>query len=153
MSQKKNSISRRVFISLGLLGSTGAIFGGFVFFESFENLARKIILKDTSSLSIDPGEYEKFFKDVAKTKKWDSVFPHQNQQLLKWHYYLDNLIFTLPYRTSYKNNRSRLVGTFLLSTDFFTHKMDEKRPIRYNVLFDPYLYPCSNPFSNNFYPA
>ncbi|HEY4154324.1 MAG TPA: hypothetical protein VGM24_02830 [Puia sp.] len=148
-------MQRKKFIRLTALAATAGIAagGGYVFFEDFESLARKIILKDTASLKIDPPEFDKFFKDVKKYRKWDALFPPAHRQLIKWHYYIDNPLFSLPYATSYDTNRSKIVGTFLLSTDFFLNKMDSSKPLRYRALFDPYLYPCSNPFSNLYYPA
>ena len=147
-------MQRRKFIGLTALAGAGLAAGaGFVYFENFQALARKIIMEDTATLKIAPAEYDKFFIDVEKHRKWDALFPPPHRQLLKWHYYIDNQLFRLPYATSYKTNRSKLVGTFLLSTDFFLNRMDVSKPIRYNVLFDPYFYPCSNPFSNLYYPV
>jgi hypothetical protein len=45
-----------------------------------------------------------------------------------------------------------LVQTYLLSTDFFTHQMDESRTVRFVSLYNPYNTPCAHPFSSNFYP-
>ena len=146
-------MKRRKFIRISALAATGiAAGGGYIYFEDFDAFARKIILVDTAALKIAPGELDKFFKDVNKYKKWDSLFPKTHRQLLKWHYYIDNKLFRLPYLTSYKTNRGKIVGTFLLSTDFFLNKMDPSLPIKYRALYDPYLYPCSNPFSNLYYP-
>jgi hypothetical protein len=145
---------RRKFIGLAALVAAGAAAGGgYIYHERFEALARKILLRDTATLKIDPAEFDKFFKDVEKHKKWDVLFPTaSHKQLLKWHYYVDNPLFSLPYAPSYHTNRSKITGLFLLSTDFFINKMDPSKPVKYNTLFDPYLYPCSNPFSNLYYP-
>jgi hypothetical protein len=42
---------------------------------------------------------------------------------------------------------------YLLSTDFFRNKMDESKIVKYLGLFDPYLRPCANPFSEIYYPS
>lgn len=145
-------MKRRNFIWLLTAGAAGAAAGGYVFFEKFEDLARKIIIKDTSSLTISTEEIDKYLVASRKNKNLVNGLPFSNQQLLKWHYYLDNPLFSLPYNTKYKIDRSRIVGDFLLSTDFFTNKMDIKRPVKYIEVYDPYQRPCSNPFSNLFYP-
>ena len=147
-------MQRRKFLKFAALGAGGGIAAGgaFVYFENFDALARKIILNDTAMLKIEKKVYDAFFNDVEKQRKWDRVFQNQHQQLIKWHYYVDNPLFRLPYATSYEVNRSKLIATFLLSTDFFINKMDASKPISYRGLFDQYNGPCSNPFSDLYYP-
>ena len=41
----------------------------------------------------------------------------------------------------------QLVTTYLLSSDFFIHGMDESRTVKYLAMYDPYLRPCAHPFS------
>ena len=42
---------------------------------------------------------------------------------------------------------NRLLYTkFLMSTDFFLNGQDERRPVRFVALHDPYVSPCWNPF-------
>lgn len=45
-----------------------------------------------------------------------------------------------------------VVRTYLLSTDFFTHRMDEGRTVRYVGFYNPYKMPCLNPFSSFVHP-
>jgi hypothetical protein len=47
---------------------------------------------------------------------------------------------------------NQLLTAYLLSTDFFTNKMDESKTIKYVGLYNPYTRPCAHPFSNNVYP-
>lgn len=145
-------MNRRNFIGLATLSTLGVAAGGFIFLEKFETLARKIIIKDAMSLNIDVKVVDEFFAEANKYQTWKRLFPFANQQLLKWHYYLDNKLFVLPYNTNYRLERNKIVGLFLLSTDFFVNKMDVTKPIAYRSLYDPYRSPCSNPFSNLFYP-
>lgn len=43
---------------------------------------------------------------------------------------------------------NRLLYTkFLMSTDFFPNGQDERRPVTYVALHDPYASPCWNPFT------
>jgi hypothetical protein len=37
---------------------------------------------------------------------------------------------------------------FLLSTDFFQNGSDEKKPLKFVALYDPYVTPCYNPLSS-----
>lgn len=145
-------MKRRNFIGLLAIGTAGIAAGGYIYFENFDGFAKRIIKKDTASLKIAPEEFDKFFKDAAKTKLWNKMFPSAHKQLLKWHYYINNGLFTLPYVANYNAYRSKIVGAFLLSTDFFHNKMDESKSVKYIALYDPYLIPCSNPFSSTFYP-
>lgn len=145
-------MKRRKFIGSLSLGAAGFIAGGYIFFEKFESLARKIIIADTSSLNVSSTEIDKFFADVAKSRNAINSFPSSNQQLIKWHYHMDNSLFNLPYYSKYMQYRSKIVGFFLLSTDFFINKMDPAKPVKYRALYDPYQIPCSNPFSSTFYP-
>ncbi|MFT3746775.1 MAG: hypothetical protein QM768_00590 [Agriterribacter sp.] len=143
---------RRKFIGLVTFVTAGAGLAAYVFFENFEKFARKVIQKNTDGLKIDPKEIDKFFAAAAKENLWNINFPFHHRQILKWHYYIDNGIFTLPYIANYNTYKSKIVLTFLMSTDFFTNKMDESRAIKFTSIYDPYKIPCSNPFSNIFYP-
>ncbi|MBX2923286.1 MAG: hypothetical protein KF746_13885 [Chitinophagaceae bacterium] len=145
-------MKRRNFIGLLAIGTAGIAAGGYIYLENFDSFAKKIIRKDTAALKIAPEEYDKFFKAVAERKLWNGMFPQAHKQLLKWHYYIDNGLFKLPYTANYTAYRSKIVGAFLLSTDFFQNRMNESIPVKFTALYDPYLIPCSNPFSDTFYP-
>lgn len=145
-------MKRRNFIGLVTLGTAGALTGGYIFLENFEKFARKIIVKDTTSLKVDPAEIDKFMAVAAKKNVWNDLFPFHHKQLIKWHYYINNGMFTLPYLANYNAYRNKIVMTFLLSTNFFMDKMDESKKVHFTNLYDPYQIPCSNPFSNIFYP-
>lgn len=145
-------MKRRKFIGLLTAGAGLAAFGGYVFFEKFETIVRKIIIKDTLSLNVSVAEIDKYLAAARRNKHLISNLPLSNQQLLKWHYYLDSSWLTLPYNTKNTVDRSKIVGDFLLSTNFFANKMDASKPIMFISIYDPYQKPCSNPFSNLFYP-
>lgn len=145
-------MKRRNFIGLVTLGTAGVLTGGYIFLENFEKFARKVIVKDTASLKVDQVEIDKFMTAAAKKNVWNDLFPFHHKQLLKWHYYINNGMFTLPYLANYNAYRNKIVMTFLLSTNFFVDKMDESKKVHFTDLYDPYQIPCSNPFSNIFYP-
>ncbi len=145
---------RRTFLRLAGFATAGIAVGGYIAFQNFEKFARKIIIKDTASLKLNPEEIDKFFKAVSESKfnVLDDLFPFHHRQLLKWHYYIDNGLFTLPYRVNYNAYRNKIVMIFLLSTNFFKNRMDESKPVYFTSVYDPYQIPCCNPFSNIFYP-
>ena len=41
-----------------------------------------------------------------------------------------------------------LASRFLLSSDFFPHQEDPKRPVRFVALYDLFVNPCYNPLTN-----
>ncbi len=48
---------------------------------------------------------------------------------------------------------TKLVQTYLVSTDFFLNKMDESKTVKYINRNMPYKMPCYNPFSFLYYPS
>lgn len=127
----------------------------YVFFSDFEELIRKIIIEDTKSLRVDPGEIDKFLSATRKSHTWDSFSfssSFSKKEFIKWSYYLSNPLIRIPYETKYRIYRSQIVGLFLLSTNFFANKMDPKKPVRFGIIYNPYFTPCANPFSNLHYP-
>jgi hypothetical protein len=56
-------------------------------------------------------------------------------------------------RKELDNSLDEVARRFLLSTDFFSSGMDEKKQIRYQGRFDPYKRVCANPFSATYYPG
>lgn len=145
-------MKRRTFLLGAGIGAVTAGIGGFIYFEGFEKTVRKIIEKDTNTLKINKEEIDKFMVAARENKFWKRTYSFAHQQMIKWHYYIDNSAFTLPYPRNYEFYRGRIVAAFLLSTDFFENKMDASKPVRFTAFYDPYVRPCSNPFSNIFYP-
>jgi hypothetical protein len=60
------------------------------------------------------------------------------------------------YFLNFSSTQSQLVNQltrrYILSTDFFSNKMDESKPVQYMGLYNAYKTPCANPFSAIFYP-
>lgn len=145
-------MKRRKFLWATGVGLVTAGLGGYVYFENFEKTVKKIIVSDTKGLNIDEKEINRFLSETRKTNFWKKTYTLGHQQVIKWHYYLGNKVFKLPYERNYQFYRGRIVAMFLLSTDFFANKMDTSKPVKFTRVYDPYLYPCSNPFSNLYYP-
>jgi len=120
--------------------------------KDFDSVVRSIIKKDTAKLRVNDEIIDQFIAEAVKEKKWDQ-FNFQKKAFIKFCYFFSNPIFSLPMRGKYIQYRSFIVRNFLLSTDFFIHKMDTDSDIRYIGLHNPYKRPCSNPFSNIYYDA
>lgn len=142
-------MKRRDFIGIAAIGSFGIAVGSGIFFSDFEKLVRKIIINDTLPLGINSAEVDKFLIAARNGNIW-SMFSGAKKELIKWSFYLENKIFTLPYHTKYKIYRSQIVGLFLLSTNYFQDKMQSSN-IYFTHIYNPYFTPCSNPFSNLYY--
>lgn len=104
--------------------------------------ALKLLKKELYYLKIVPGSAEKYVEDYFGQLGNDML------STLKWKttYYLK-----LNYEQS---DRVRdLIKYFLLSTDFFINRTDERKPVNYLGLYSPYKSPIPNPYSFLIYPA
>lgn len=146
------NISRRQFIKIFLLTFTAIIAGTLVIFD-FNKVVIEMLKQDLSHLKTDPAGFEKFVEEAEESKHWAAkFFDWKKKQFVRFGYIADNLLPSFPYKYKYLQYRSDIVGDFLLSTDFFINKMDATQPVSYIGIYNPYLRPCSNPFSNLYYP-
>lgn len=143
-------MNRRKFVTI-LSVSAVAAAGAYIALPTFEDTVRRILKKDLEKLTVDEGAIEKFISEVRKQNPWR--FSDEKKYLIMGHYYLENNLFSLPYPGKNRQYRNYIVGTFLLSTDFFINKMDTRKKINYMGLYNPYKRPCSNPFSSIYYPS
>ncbi|MDH7460403.1 twin-arginine translocation signal domain-containing protein [Chitinophagaceae bacterium 26-R-25] len=144
--------SRRKFLKLtaGGILALGAGYVGVKSFSPFRKVIIDILYEDLKGLKIKQGDIEKFADKAAEVNPWH--FNAKKQKLMaaygpiKW--------MPLPFKKEYKLYRDDVVSRFLLSTDFFTNKMDESKEIAYmGAIWGPYSTPCLNPFSSMFYNA
>ena len=128
----------------------GAGYSGIKVFNPYSKSIASILLEDLKGLLVETDDIIKFSNDAAKTNPWQL---DKTQQKVLGLY--DSRFFRkmpLPYKKKYDLWRNQIVGTFLLSTDFFTNKMDEKKPVVYSGrIWGPYSMSCMNPFSALFY--
>ena len=110
-------------------------------------IIESLIREDTSFLKIPEETYQAFF---SKQKRYWNDINIYKKLLITGHYYF-GWIAELPYSKKYQEYRNQFVEKFLLSTDFFTNKMDESKEIQFIGLYQPYQKPCFNPFSNLYY--
>ena len=142
-------MERRKFLGILTLGAIGTIVG-VVALPDFEKIVKEILTTDTKKLLIEKGAIEKYLVD-AKNRNIYKRFGFGKKEFIRGHYFINNSIFTLPYYTKYSRYRSEIVGSFLLSTDFFINKMTVEKEVKYLSFYDPYKRPCNNPFSNVYY--
>lgn len=141
-------MKRRNFLKLLGAGSILAA-AGYWGLSSFESSIKDIIMEDTKGLQLEEGTIDRFLADAKKEIFWHE-YDLTKKGFIVAHTWLGSGF--LPYKLKYSQYRSKVVGTFLLSTDFFMHKMDENRTISYVGFYNPYRRPCASPFSNLSYP-
>ena len=125
----------------------GIVVASIAIIYDFETLIFKILKHDLKGLNIDEKYFKKFASDAKKSNYWSRImFDKKKKAFVFIFYFLPKV--GLPYEFKYFQLRGRIVGDFLLATDFFVNKMDSKRAIKYVGLYDPYLRPCQNPFSS-----
>ncbi len=140
-------MNRRKFIGISILSTVGIIVASIAIIYDFETLIFKILKQDLKGLNIDEKYFTRFANDAKASNYWNRIlFDKKKKAFVFLFYFLPKV--GLPYEFKYFQLRGRIVGDFLLATDFFVNKMDEKREIKYMGLYDPYLRPCQNPFSN-----
>lgn len=128
-------MKRRRFLTIAGIGTLiTAIAAGRFFTTPFEESAASLVREQLSFLKLDPGGLSRFVKEYSKgmDRKYKLTLKGYN---------------ILGVDASRSGKIHQLVTTYLLSTDFFIHGMDESRTIKYIALYDPYLRPCSHPFS------
>lgn len=143
-------MKRRKF--LGLIGAAGAgsLLIGYAVTPSFEKTLEQIIRESVEGLQTEEGAVGKFLAEAEKEGILGQ-YDLSKREFIRAHHLLENGFFDLPYKHKYDQMRDDLTGKFLLSTDFFTNKMDTSRKITYIGLYDPYTRPCTNPFSSVYY--
>jgi hypothetical protein len=132
-------MKRRKFLTIAGIGSAVAALTSFKFIStSYEEAAVTIIEKELSFLKLEREGIEKFIADYSKTK-------NSGYRLAIRGYSFFGV------KASQSGKVNQLVTGYLLSTNFFVNKMDEKREVKYVALYDPYARPCSHPFSHIHY--
>lgn len=143
-------MQRRKFLWLtgGGIALAAISLSGFFASRSFKKVIYGILVEDLKGLKVTEDSIQKYIEDAEAEYFWG--FTNGKKQFVKAHY---NIPFPLPYAFKYGHFRSIIVGTYLLSTDFFLNKMDVSKPVTYIAYYNPYKRPCYNPFSNLYYPS
>lgn len=142
-------MKRRTFIKIGVGLGLAAI--ATYFFSSFSGAVRKILVRDTSLLQVDPSSFDRFIADGTQ-EQFFATFSRVKKILITVHTYGGIFSRMLPYRNKYIQYRGQITGHYLLSTNLFVKGMDTSTEIQYTGFYNPYKQPCSNPFSSIYYP-
>ncbi len=146
-------MTRRRFI-IGLFALIATVIGTTILVIPFNKVVSKILHKNLAFLNLEPTAVDNFVKDIIATKYYDrKSFGWKKQLFVRIFHFFDNPWVPLPGKKRYEQYCGFFVSDFLLSTDFFLNKMDEKKQVNYLALYEPYKRPCANPFSNLFYPT
>lgn len=140
-------MKRRNFLKVAGAGTALAA-TGFWSIRSFQTGIKAIILEDTQGLNLKEEELNKFLADAKKEMFWKK-YDFTKKGFILAHTWLGSSY--LPYKIKYSQYRSTIVGTFLLSTDYFSNKMAPEKPVQYVAFYNPYKRPCASPFSDLFY--
>jgi hypothetical protein len=143
-------MNRRKFLKAGLLTLVSALLITWVI-PSFRQAVRRIISTDCAKLNVSRNHIDRFLQDADQEKFWNR-FNTQKKLVIVFFTYLSFTKSFMPYYNKYVMYRGQITGQFLLSTDFFTNRMQDGENIEYVQFYNPYKQPCNNPFSNLFYP-
>lgn len=133
-------MKRRKFLVIAGVGTLiSALASGKFLATSFEDSAEKIIRGELEFLKLDDAGLKAFVRDYAAVKD-------RKYKLIVKSYVL------LGIGPEQSGKIHQMVSTYMLSTDFFANKMDESRVIKYIAMYDPYLRPCSHPFTSPQHP-
>jgi len=128
-------MKRRTFITIAGLGGALAMFASAkIFFTPFEDSVVKLLRRELHFLKLDEAGVRVF------AKEYSAIQDRRYKLILKAYH-----VFGVSSSRSGKVHQ--LVSNYLLSSDFFTHKMDESRVIKYVALYNPFVRPCAHPFS------
>lgn len=129
-------MKRRKFITIAGLGSAlAAVFSLKFFTTSFEDAAAAIIRNELGFLTLDEGGVARFVREYAVNRDTNYKLAVKGYSLLK-------------VSANKSGKIHQLVSSYLLSTDFFQHNMDESRVLKYVGLYNPYKRACAHPFSH-----
>lgn len=112
----------------------------------FKQAVVSVITRQLNYLNLDKKGVEQYAEDLTREMQNFSFERAKKIRVKVGSEYL------FPGSLSKMDVEDGFLSNFLLSTDFFTNKMDETMLVKYNGLFHGYKKPCSNPFSHFYYP-
>lgn len=128
---------RKFLLLLGVGTGSVAIPASFYFLSpTIKTYANLLIRRELAYLKIAEGSVEKYVEDFFNAGQNDLI------SKLKW-----KTMYFLGVRPEQSTVLFELVKYYLLSSDFFIHKMDEQKTVNYLGLYSPYKSPVPNPFS------
>jgi hypothetical protein len=134
-------MKRRNFLTIAGIGSVVAAITSFKFTStSFDDAVVNIIRQELPYLNLDEEGIRKFADEYAKDANNTYKLTLRGYSIL-------------GINSSKSGKIRNMISTYLLSTDFFINKMDEKQLVKYLGFYNPYKRPCANPFTRTFYEA
>lgn len=128
-------MKRRNFLTIAGIGVVASAVSLKFFTEPFEHAAVAMITKELKFLKLDRKGVEQFVEAYSQNKDEFYKLTMKSYRVI-------------GVRASQSGKIHQLVSLYLLSTDFFMHKMDESRIIKYVSLYNPFIKPCCHPFSH-----
>jgi hypothetical protein len=142
-------LGRRAFlVGSALLGGAGLVAGYGLFFNTPERYVARVVTRRLDYINFAPGAVEAFAADLVKselrlTEPKGRIVSLLGTRLSQW--ILDNVLKSPP--ENLDAFEESVAGQFLLSSTFFTNMQDQKAPVEYIALADPYSNACFNPFA------
>ena|ERR1700676_1556952 len=133
-----------------LLLVAGGISGGYAgwryFGSSVEEAFVTVVRRRLDYLKLDLDGVDAFARDMAAAHAISNIrlrFLNVVRPL-----YLDVPLSTKSrFGSALRHGEERIVGTYLLSSDFLINGADESRVVRYLGFYDPIKRACGNPFA------
>lgn len=149
----KRTLSRRKLLLFGALGASAAAAaysGGWYWFKvregDTEELIVSILRRHLKGIPVE----ERHFHDYARSVQER----YQDQRRLAMLgmlgplYERVDVIALMPASSvPFRRFEDAVVGEFLMSTDYFRERADEREPLLYFGRYDPYVALCSNPLA------
>lgn len=117
---------------------------------SFNTSVKSMIMRSIRGMDISEETVDQFLAD-ARQEKFFRQYDLSKKGFIVAHTWL--MSDYLPYKLKYTQYCSQIVGTFLLSTNYFSTGTQKGAKIEYTGFYNPYKNPCSSPFSNIYYPV
>ena len=140
-------MNRRILLLGGLAGATAL--GAWPLVSSTdEDIIEMVVRKRLDYLKLDPEGVHRFARDMAAIR---SVSRARLKMLagikpIYTHFHLSDNNNSLS--DLLRHGEDRIVGSYLISSDFFLSGADESRVVNYLGLLDPSR-PCGNPFARH----
>ena len=147
-------LNRKKFLWYSLIGIGGSLMSCEYISKvtHFEKVIADILTENLEGLKVSPSDISDYARDVTKNNALN--FSFAGTQMLCLYDIRSFQPFLQPLNKKYTRLCTDITANFLLSTDFFMNKMDEKKTITYSgSVYSVYRSACANPFSVLYYKA
>jgi hypothetical protein len=137
-------MKRRQFIFMAGIGTGLLILPPALYLSSpsLRKYAGKLIKEELHYLKLDLAGVDQYVNDYFNSSGNNTITN------LRW-----KTFYYLGFNKDRSNQIFELIKFYLLSTDFFIHKMDENKTVNYLGLYSAYKSPVPNPYSSVLYPS